>query len=137
MKNLLFLIVGVFFGIVMAKLEVVFWFCIYEMFCFESFYMYGIIGIVVVLGVVFIWLMKKMKMIIFWGILVGYNFMNLNIKWYLFVGMIFGLGWVLVGCCFGFMYVLLGSGYIIMLLILVGVMLGIFIYGLVIKYLLY
>jgi len=50
MKNLSFLIVGVFFGIVMAKSEAVSWFRIHEMFRFESFHMYGIIGTAVVLG---------------------------------------------------------------------------------------
>ncbi|MCI4647825.1 MAG: YeeE/YedE family protein, partial [Phaeodactylibacter sp.] len=73
MKNLSFLTVGVFFGIVMAKSEAVSWFRIHEMFRFESFHMYGIIGTAVVLGAASMWLMKKTKMTTLRGTLVGYN----------------------------------------------------------------
>ncbi|MEQ8707279.1 MAG: YeeE/YedE thiosulfate transporter family protein [Phaeodactylibacter sp.] len=135
MKNLSFLAVGIFFGIVMAKSEAVSWFRIHEMFRFESFHMYGIIGTAVVLGAASMWLMKKTGMTTLRGTLVGYNPMNLNIKRHLLAGTIFGLGWALVGCCPGPMYVLLGSGYAIMLVILAGATLGTFTYGLVMKYL--
>lgn len=135
MKNLSFLIVGVFFGIVMAKSEAVSWFRIHEMFRFESFHMYGIIGTAVVLGAISIFVMKKAGIKTLSGSLVSYNPLKLNIKRHILAGSIFGLGWALVGCCPGPMYVLLGSGYTIMLLIIGGALLGTFTYGLVMKYL--
>ena len=58
MKYLKFLLVGIFFGIVLVKSEAVSWYRIYEMFKFQSFHMYGIIGSAVFLGVLFIWLFK-------------------------------------------------------------------------------
>ena len=50
LKNIKFLLLGVFFGIVMAKAQVISWFRIYEMFRFEAFHMYGIIGSAVCLA---------------------------------------------------------------------------------------
>lgn len=135
MKNISFLTVGVFFGIVMAKSEAVSWFRIHEMFRFESFHMYGIIGTAVVLGAIAMLLMKRSKVKTLRDTFVSYNPMKLSLKRHLLAGSIFGLGWALVGCCPGPMYVLLGSGYTIMLLILAGATLGTFTYGLVIKYL--
>lgn len=135
MKNLSFLIVGVFFGIVMAKSEAVSWFRIHEMFRFESFHMYGIIGTAVVLGAISMFVMKKAGIKTLSGSLVTYNPLKLNIKRHILAGSIFGLGWALVGCCPGPMYVLLGGGYTIMLLIIGGALLGTFTYALVMKYL--
>ena len=59
MKVLKFLLVGIFFGIVLVKSEAVSWYRIYEMFKFQSFHMYGIIGSAVFLGALLIWLFKK------------------------------------------------------------------------------
>ncbi|MCB9292050.1 MAG: YeeE/YedE family protein [Lewinellaceae bacterium] len=131
MKNTSFFIVGIFFGIVMTKSEAISWFRIHEMFRFESFHMYGIIGTAVVLGAAAMWAMKKFNIKTLRGTFVTYNPMKLSIKRHLLAGSIFGLGWALVGCCPGPMYVLLGNGYAIMILILLGAILGTYTYGLV------
>ena len=131
MKNTSFFIVGIFFGIVMTKSEAISWFRIHEMFRFESFHMYGIIGTAVVLGAAAMWAMKKFKIKTLAGTLVTYNPMKLSLKRHLLAGSIFGLGWALVGCCPGPMYVLLGNGYVIMILVLLGAILGTYTYGLV------
>lgn len=131
MKNTSFFIVGIFFGIVMTKSEAISWFRIHEMFRFESFHMYGIIGTAVVLGAAAMWAMKKFNMKTLRGTFVTYNPMKLSMKRHLLAGSIFGLGWALVGCCPGPMYVLLGNGYAIMILILLGAILGTYTYGLV------
>ena len=62
MKNIKFLLVGMVFGIIMYKSQVVSWYRIHEMFRFESFHMYGIIGSAVGLGVIIIQLIKRFKM---------------------------------------------------------------------------
>ena len=59
MKNIKFLIVGILFGIVLSKAEVISWYRIYEMFKFQSFHMYGVIGTAVVLGMIIMYFFKK------------------------------------------------------------------------------
>ena len=131
MKNISFFAVGIFFGIVMTKSEAISWFRIHEMFRFESFHMYGIIGTAVVLGALTVWAMKKFNIKTLNGTDVSYNPMQLSIKRHLLAGSIFGLGWALVGCCPGPMYVLLGNGYAIVLLVMLGALLGTFVYGVI------
>ncbi|MCB0584077.1 MAG: YeeE/YedE family protein [Phaeodactylibacter sp.] len=131
MKNISFFTVGIFFGIVMTKSEAISWFRIHEMFRFESFHMYGIIGTAVVLGAAAMWAMKKFGVKTLRGSEVTYNPMKLSIRRHILAGSIFGLGWALVGCCPGPMYILLGNGYFIMILVLLGAILGTYTYGLV------
>ena len=131
MKNISFFAVGIFFDITMTKSEAISWFRIHEMFRFESFHMYGIIGTAVVLGAAIIWAMKKYNVKTQRGTLVTYNPMKLSLKRHLIAGSIFGLGWALVGSCPGPMYVLLGHGYWMFALVIVSAILGTFTYGLI------
>ncbi len=131
MKNIVFFIVGIWFGIVMTKSEAISWFRIHEMFRFESFHMYGIIGVSVILGAIAIFLLKKFKVKTLSGEPVSYTPIPLNIKRHLISGTIFGLGWAIVGCCPGPMYVLIGQGYWIILVVLASAVLGTYTYGLV------
>ncbi len=133
MKNISFFAVGIFFGIVMTKSEAISWFRIQEMFRFESFHMYGIIGTAVVLGALGIWLMKRSRMKTLRDTFVSYTPMKLSVPRHLLAGSIFGLGWALIGCCPGPMYVLLGHGYWIMALIILSAIAGTYAYGLVMK----
>lgn len=131
MRLFAFYIVGIIFGIIMTKSEAVSWFRIHEMFRFESFHMYGIIGVAVVLGSIIIFLMKKSKMKTLRDTVVNYTPMKFNIKRHLLAGSIFGLGWALMGACPGPMFVLLGNGFWILLVTIVGAILGTFTYGVV------
>ena len=131
MKNITFLAVGVFFGIVMTKSEAISWFRIYEMFRIESFHMYGIIGTAVVLGAIIVALMKRFKVRTLRDTLVDYQPMQFNNKRHLLAGSIFGLGWAITGCCPGPMYGMIGHGYGIIALVILGGVLGTFTYGLV------
>jgi len=130
MKNIGFLFAGILFGIVLTKAEVISWFRIYEMFRFESFHMYGVIGTAVVFGALIIAIMKRSKMKTIAGHLVGYKPMKLNVTRHLLAGTIFGLGWALSGACPGPMYTLLGQGYWIIGVGIIGAVLGAFVYGL-------
>ncbi len=131
MKNISFLAVGILFGIIMTKSEAISWFRIHEMFRFESFHMYGIIGTAVVVGAAIIWAAKKFNMKTLRGTVVSYTPMKLSIPRHLLAGTLFGLGWAITGCCPGPMYILLGHGYWIIGLVMVGAILGTFTYGLV------
>ena len=59
MKALKYIITGMIFGIIMTKGEVISWYRIYEMFKFDSFHMYGIIGSAVMLGMIGFSFIKK------------------------------------------------------------------------------
>ena len=124
-----FFSIGILFGIIMTKSEAISWFRIHEMFRFESFHMYGIIGTAVVLGAIFIYFMKRFNVKTLSGKGVAYPYMDLSVRRHLIAGSIFGLGWALAGACPGPMYVLLGHGYPIFLLIIASAVLGAFTYG--------
>lgn len=131
MKYIKFLLVGIFFGIVLVKSEAVSWYRIYEMFKFQSFHMYGIIGSAVVLGVIIVWLIKKSKLKSTEGEQINLPPKDRVITRYLVGGTIFGLGWALAGACPGPMYVLLGTGVWSMIIVIAAAVLGTFVYGLV------
>ena len=59
MKNIKFILFGILFGIVLSKAEVISWYRIYEMFKFQSFHMYGIIGSAVVIGAILFYFFRK------------------------------------------------------------------------------
>tara|TARA_R110000868_G_scaffold358350_1_gene620063 strand:+ start:701 stop:1114 length:414 start_codon:yes stop_codon:yes gene_type:complete len=130
MKFLKFLLVGIFFGIVLVKSEAVSWYRIFEMFKFQSFHMYGIIGSAVLLGILFLWLIKKFKIKTIEGDYVNLPPKDKSIARYILGGTIFGLGWALAGACPGPMYILLGTGVYSMVIVIIAAMLGTFIYGL-------
>jgi len=130
MKFLKFLFVGIFFGIVLVKSEAVSWYRIYEMFKFQSFHMYGIIGSAVVIGVVGIFLIKKFELKSIEGKPIAVPPKEKGFVSYILGGTIFGLGWALAGACPGPMYILLGAGVFTISIVILAAMLGTFVYGL-------
>lgn len=129
MKSSIYIVVGIIFGIVMYKSEAASWFRIYEMFQFKSFHMYGIIGSALVLGTVFVQLIKRLKLKSFFGENITIKPKEMQFKRTLFGGIIFGLGWALAGVCPGPIYTLIGAGYTPVIVILVGALLGALVYG--------
>ncbi len=130
MRSILYLLVGIFFGIVMFKSEAASWFRIYEMFQFDSFHMYGIIGSALVVGVVFIQWIKKTNTKSFFGEKITIQPKAKGYVRYIIGGSLFGLGWALAGACPGPIYVLVGAGYWPILVVLLSAVLGTFCYGL-------
>ena len=131
MKAIKFLFTGIFFGIVLTKSEAVSWYRIVEMFRFESFHMYGIIGSAVTTGVVPLQFSKRFKMNTTEGNPIALPEKAKQYKKALFGGSIFGLGWALAGACPGPMFILFGAGYYSLRIILLASLLGTFVYGLV------
>ncbi len=129
MRLLNFFVVGILFGVIMTKSEAISWFRIHEMFRFESFHMYGIIGVAVILGALVIGAMKKLRVRTLRDTFVTYTPMKLSIQRHLMAGSIFGLGWALMGACPGPMFVMLGHGFEIFLLVILSATLGTFTYG--------
>ncbi len=135
MKYIKFLLLGIFFGIVLVKSEAVSWYRIYEMFKFQSFHMYGIIGSAVIVGVIAVWLIKKFRVKSIEDQVIELPPKDKVFARYLIGGSVFGLGWALAGACPGPMFVLVGTGVLSMLIVIAAAVLGTFIYGLVKDYL--
>ncbi len=130
MKNIKFLLFGVIFGIILTKSEVISWFRIQEMFRFQSFHMYGIIGSAILVGFVSIQLLKKLKVKSSDGSDIIYPHKPLD-KGAIFGGTIFGLGWALTGACPAPIFALVGSGYTVFIITLISAAAGTFVYGLI------
>lgn len=130
MKNIIYLTIGVFFGIVMYKSEAASWFRIYEMFNFQSIHMYGLMGTALITGVIVVQTIKRNKTKDINGKTISIPEKEKRIARYLIGGIFFGLGWALAGACPGPMFVLAGAGYFPILVVVFGAVLGTWIYGL-------
>lgn len=130
MKFIKYLLVGAVFGITLAKAEVISWYRIYEMFRFQSFHMYGVIGSAVVLGILFNQIIKRTKMKSLDGEPITINPKQMSIPRYLFGGIIFGLGWAMTGACPGPMFILIGNGVTVIIAMMASAILGTYVYGL-------
>lgn len=117
------------FGVVMAKSEAVSWYRIQEMFRFQSFHMYGIIGTAVTLGILLTAFIKKYKLRDITGSKILFQDKEKSVIRYIAGGTIFGLGWAMTGACPGPMMVNVGAGYMPMLIVVLGAILGTWIYG--------
>lgn len=131
MKSIKFILAGLLFGIIMSKSEAISWYRIQEMFRFQSFHMYGLMGTAVVLGSIAVFLIKKFKVSDYTGQPIIFKDKDKSYPRYIIGGAIFGLGWALTGACPGPMFVNLGFGYFGMLIVISGALLGTFIYGVV------
>lgn len=129
MKFIKFLVLGTLFGIVMAKSEAMSWYRIQEMFRFQSFHMFGIIGTAVILGVTGVALIKKFNIRDFHGNPITFYPKEKSIVRYLLGGTIFGLGWALSGACPGPMVVNIGYGFITMIIVFFFAITGTYLYG--------
>jgi uncharacterized membrane protein YedE/YeeE len=129
MKFIKFLLVGIIFGILMTKAEIVSWYRIYEMFRFESFHMYGVIGSAVILGIVSVQIIKKYKIKSIQGNQIILAPKTKSFTRYILGGAIFGLGWAMTGACPGPMFVLLGNGLGAIGVVILSAVFGTFLYG--------
>jgi uncharacterized membrane protein YedE/YeeE len=129
MRSIIYLLIGIVFGITMYKSEAASWFRIYEMFQFKAFHMYGIIGTALALGVIMVQSMKRFKMKSFFGEQIKFIPKQKGIARYLIGGSVFGLGWALAGACPGPMFTLVGAGFWSILIVIAAAMFGTFVYG--------
>jgi uncharacterized membrane protein YedE/YeeE len=129
MKNLKFLILGLLFGIILIKSEVVFWFRIQEMFRLQAFHMYGIIGSAIVVAMISIAIIKRFHIKTINGepvVIPQKNFHWGNV----YGGLIFGLGWAITGACPGPLFAQIGGGFAVVLVTLLSAIAGTWVYGL-------
>jgi uncharacterized membrane protein YedE/YeeE len=128
LSNLKYVFVGVFFGIVFVKAEIVSWFRIQEMFRLSSFHMYGVIGTAVVVAAISTFLIKKFNIKTIQGEQVIFTERPFN-KGNILGGLCFGFGWALTGACPGPMYGLIGSGFLVFIVALLSAVAGTYLYG--------
>jgi len=129
-KLLPYLLIGIYFGIVFTKSEVISWFRIQEMFRFQAFHMYGIIGSAVVVAMISVQIIKRNKLRDRDGnpIVIPPKEMGKGTRYWL-GGTLFGLGWAITGACPGPMFALVGNGVSVMLVTILAAVAGTFAYG--------
>jgi uncharacterized membrane protein YedE/YeeE len=127
--NVKYLVVGMLFGIVFVKAEIVSWFRIQEMFRFQSFHMYGIIGSAILVGMISLWLIKKFNVKTIYGETIHISGKTFN-KGQIYGGLIFGSGWALTGACPGPLFAQIGTGATVISITLLSAIAGTWVYGL-------
>jgi uncharacterized membrane protein YedE/YeeE len=126
--NLKYTLVGIAFGIVFLKAEIISWFRIQEMFRFQSFHMYGIIGSAIAVGLVSVWLIRKFNIKTIYGEPVEIHPKKFN-KGQIYGGLLFGIGWAITGACPGPLFAQIGGGATVIGVTLLSAIAGTWLYG--------
>lgn len=126
--NLKYLFTGALFGVIFVKAEVISWFRIQEMFRFQSFHMYGVIGSAVLVGVISVALIKYFKVKTIYGEPITLFPKKFN-KGQIYGGLIFGFGWAITGACPGPLFAQIGTGVTVVLVTLLSAIAGTWVYG--------
>ena len=126
--NFKYTIVGLIFGIAFVKGEIISWFRIQEMFRFQSFHMYGVIGAGVVLGAVSVWLIKRLKIKTIYGETIEFHPKKFN-KGQIYGGLLFGFGWAMTGACPGPLFAQIGTGVSVVAVVILSAIAGTWVYG--------
>lgn len=124
-----YLIMGIFFGIILVKSEVISWFRIQEMFRLQSFHMFGVIGSAVVTGMISVWMIKKFNIKTIDGEKIELPAKKFN-KGQIYGGLIFGFGWAITGACPGPLFAQIGAGFSVIIVTLLSAIAGTWFYGL-------
>ena len=130
LSYLKYLIVGIVFGIILVKSEVISWFRIQEMFRLQSFHMYGVIGSAVFTGIISVQLIKRFNIKTVSGEKIELPQKKFN-KGQIYGGLLFGFGWALTGACPGPMYAQIGTGALVVIAALLSAIAGTWVYGLI------
>ena len=129
-SNLKYLLVGIFFGIVFVKAEIISWFRIQEMFHLQSFFMYGVIGSAVAVGLISVQLIKKFNIKTLQGEKIEIQPKTFS-KGQIYGGLMFGFGWAITGACPGPLFAQIGTGVTVIVVTLLSAIAGTWFYGLI------
>lgn len=126
--NLKYLFLGILFGFIFIKAEVISWFRIQEMFRLQSFHMYGIIGSAILVAMISIFIIKKFNIKTIYGEEIIFHKKKFN-KGQIYGGLIFGFGWALTGACPGPLFAQIGTGATVVAVTLFSAIAGTWVYG--------
>ncbi len=126
--NFKYLAVGIVFGTVLVKAEIVSWYRIQEMFRLQSFHMYGVIGTAVIVGIVSVWLIKRFNIKTIYGEKIEFHPKKFN-KGQIYGGLLFGLGWAVTGACPGPLFAQIGTGALVIAIVILSAIAGTWTYG--------
>lgn len=126
--NLKYLVLGILFGFIFIKAEVISWFRIQEMFRLQSFHMYGIIGSAILVAMISIFIIKKFNIKTIYGEEIIFHKKKFN-KGQIYGGLIFGFGWALTGACPGPLFAQIGTGATVVAVTLFSAIAGTWVYG--------
>ena len=126
--NLKYMAVGILFGVIFVKAEIISWFRIQEMFRLQSFHMYGVIGSAVAVGMLSVWLIKKFNLKTIYGEPITFHPKTFN-KGQIYGGLLFGLGWAVTGACPGPLFAQIGTGATVIVVSLISAIAGTWVYG--------
>jgi uncharacterized membrane protein YedE/YeeE len=127
-SDIKYMIVGIIFGIVFVKAEIISWFRIQEMFRLQSFHMYGVIGTAVIVGLISVQLIKRLNIKTLSGESIQIPDKTFN-KGQIYGGLIFGLGWAITGACPGPLFAQIGSGFLAVCVTFASAIAGTWVYG--------
>ncbi|BEV06587.1 DUF6691 family protein [Chryseobacterium gambrini] len=126
--NLKYMIVGMLFGIIFVKAEIISWFRIQEMFRLQSFHMYGVIGSAILTGMISVLIIKKFNIKTIYGEKISIAPKKFN-KGQIYGGLIFGCGWAITGACPGPLFAQIGTGAFAVIITLLSAIFGTWVYG--------
>ena len=122
------ILMGIYFGIVLTKSEVVRWQRVHDMFLFKEAHMYLIIGLGIGVAMVAMLLIKNRHVKTIEGEPIRYAPKPFHLG-VVIGGMLFGAGWAITGACPGPIYAQIGGGEWMALITLAGALLGMFLYA--------
>lgn len=129
-----YLLLGIYLGVLFVQSEVVSWFRIQEMFRFQGFHMYGIIGTAVGVAALSLQVIKRFNLKTLHGEPIqltpkDWGSSGIPGARYWMGGTVFGMGWALLGACPGPIFALVGSGITVLLVGLVSALMGTWAYA--------
>jgi uncharacterized membrane protein YedE/YeeE len=133
-QSLAVLLIGVLFGVVLTKAEVISWFRIQQMFRFEEAYVYLVMTSAIVVAALSLLLLKRFQLKSLQGEAIKIKEKPYQ-KGVIFGGLLFGMGWAITGACPGPIYAQLGSGEALALITFAGAFAGSYLYAYVRPYL--
>ena len=126
--NIKYLFSGAFFGIILVKAELISWFRIQEMFRFQSFHMYGVLGSAVITGTISVYLIKRFRVKTFNGEDISFPKKKFS-QGQVYGGLLFGFGWAVTGACPGPLFAQIGTGMLVVMITLLSAIAGTWVYG--------
>ena len=127
-RNLKYLVAGILFGIILTKSQAISWVRIQEMFRFQSFHLFGVLGSAVITGIISVWLIRKLRLKTMKGESIVFVDKKFH-KGYIIGGLIFGFGWAITGACPGPLFAQISTGSTVVVVTLLSAIAGTWVYG--------